>query len=513
MGWYDNLSDEDQTLARLNPAGLACIHTAPFSLDSGQRWKLFPYMRLIAKRTTPLLLEGGKAMIFMPPRHGKSTYCSVYAAAWFLMIHGTKNVMLTSYSGDLCADFSKKARSIVKDLGHLFGCRVHPDIHAADNWQIQLLEEDGSWRDGGSLFAAGVDGPLPGRGGHLIVLDDVVRGHRDTTKGQMEKAYNWYRSVLETRQEPGGAMLLVMTRWAMADLAGRLLEDEPEEWDVTILPALAKEDDPIGRELGAALCPQRYSKEWLERKRDSSDEGGLIFSALYQQEPMPEDGAIFKSDQILRWEGIGEAVRFGNSTFPFTDLKLWFATIDPALKDKELNDPTGFLVWAIAPRGELLLMEDHTKRMQGSTDLIPLMRMVAAEHKGIAFFVEDAAHGTEIIRAIIREGMLVDALKADRDKVVRAIGAQPAFASSQVFLPASGADPVVRELLEFPGGRHDDRVDCVAYGVQVWRDRRRHLGGPKRARATRGHDMGEQHDTHPEERVERETTGRGRWEL
>jgi len=513
MGWYDELTQDDITLALGNPAGLAIVHTAPFSKDSGQRWQLYPYLRLIAKRTVPILMNGGKAMIFMPPRHGKSLYSSVYAAAWFLMFHGTKNVILTSYSGELCQDFSKKARTVVNDMGQHFGCRVSPTTHKGDNWQIQLRQEDGSWRDGGTVFAAGVDGPLPGRGGHLIVLDDVVRGHRDTTKTLMEKAYGWYRSVLETRLEPGGAMLLVMTRWAMADLAGRLLEDEPDEWDVTVLPALAKEDDPIGRSPGDPLCPSRYSKDWLERKRDSSDEGGMIFSALYQQEPMPDDGAVFKAELLIRWEGLEGALQVANDVWPAKSLVLWFATIDPALKDKELNDPTGFLVWAMTPLGQLLLMEDHTARMKGSTDLIPKMQTVMEAHPGIQFFVEDQAHGTEIMRACQRARLPVLPLKADRDKVTRAIGAQPAFAAGRVFLPARGADEVVRELLEFPGGRHDDRVDCVAYAVQVWRDRAMQLSGaptplPKTI------EPGEQHDVHPADRAERDGGGKskhGHW--
>lgn len=524
MAWYDALTTADETLARGSPAGLAVVHTTPYALDSGQRWVMFPYMNLISRRTVPILLGGGKAMIFMPPRHGKSLYSSVYAVAWFVMLHQTKNVILTSYGEDLAVGFSGRARSVVDDLGHLFGVRVHPKRRNSKAWQIQTIDAEGHWRDGGNVYAAGVDGALPGRGAQLIVMDDVVRGHRDTTPTLMEKVYRWYHTVLEPRREPlelgrrgvdakPGAIMLVMTRWAQADLAGRLLEDEAGEWNVTTLPALAKEDDPLGRQPGEALCPSRFSVTELEARRDSSDEGGLIFAALYQQEPMPEDGAIFKANMLLRWETVGETIRFGNTTVMADSLKLWFATIDPALKDKQLNDPTGFLVWAIAPGGELLLMEDHTKRMQGSTDLIPLMHMVKADHPGIHFFVEDAAHGTEIMRACLRTGLPTLPLKADRDKVTRAIGAQPAFAASKVFLPAHGSEAVVRELLEFPGGRHDDRVDCVAYAIQVWRDRGR-LGMLKPIGLEETAAVVDTHDTHPDDLPDDFDDGKdecGRW--
>lgn len=504
MGWYDELPSDLETAARMNPAGLAIAHTSPYAEDSGQRWKLYPYARMLVKHVTPALTDGGKVMAFMPPRHGKSILSSVYSAAWFLMSHPLRNVILTSYSADLSSGFSARARDVVADMGHLWGIRINPKQSLKAHWQIQIAQADGSWTNGGSVYAAGVDGPLPGRGASLIVMDDVVRGHSDTTPLQMQKAYTWFRSVLETRMEPiaqgvPGAMLLVMTRWAMADLAGRLLEDEPDEWEVLSLPALAKEDDPLGRELGEALCEERYSKAWLEKKRDSSDEGGIIFSALYQQEPMPEDGAIFKGDQMVFYEHAGDALRAGHRLIPESYLRLWYATIDPALKDKQHNDPTGVLVWCISESGELILWADHTARMSGSTDLIPLMRQLRVDYHGIQFFVEDAAHGTEIVRACHREGLPVMPLKADRDKVTRAIGAQPAFAASKVWFPEGGASQaVVRELLEFPGGRHDDRVDCVAYGVQVWRDRGRQLHSPQPLRDKQ--ETRDSRDIHPSER-------------
>jgi predicted phage terminase large subunit-like protein len=514
VGWYDDLSVDDQTLARCTPEGLAHVHTKPYPEDSGQRWKLFPYLRLIAKRIYPLLIHGGKAMIFMPPRHGKSLFSSVYLPAWFVMFFQTKNVIQTSYSGDLAQGFSKKAKSVVNDLGHLFGVRVSPDKHSADNWQVQIAQQDGSWHDGGEVFAAGADGPLPGRGGHLIVMDDVVRGHRDTTPTMMQKAYGWYQSVLSTREEPGCVQLLVMTRWAQADLAGRLLEDDPEGWQTISLPALAKEDDLLGRKEGEPLCPERYSREWLEKRRDSSDEGGLIFSSLYQQEPMPEGGAIFRSEHLHRWESVGKAVRFGNTTIPWTGLTMWFATIDPALKEKEINDPTGFLVFALAPRAELLCIEDHTARMPGSDGLIPLMRRVQEDHPKIIFYVEEKAHGTEIIRACQRVNLPVKELEADTDKVTRWIGAQPAFAAGKVFLPAHGANPLIRELLEVPGSKHDDRADCMAYGVRVWRDLVKQLHGVPPFAHERQQAKAPTADMHPSERPSQRDSGRdkaGHW--
>lgn len=519
MGWYDDLPSRDQSLARLSPAGLAVVHTQFFAPDSGRRWKLYPYCRLIAERFTPMLLNGGKGMLFMPPRHGKSLFSSIYTAAWFVMVHGTKNVILTGYSADLAQGFSDKAKSVVQDMGHIFGVRVNPKQANKQHWQVQVLNEFGEWQNGGEVYAAGADGPLPGRGGHLIVMDDVVKGgNKDTSPQMMEKCYNWYRSVLETRLEPlgggkPGAMLLVMTRWAQADIAGRLLEDEPDDWDVLRLPALAKEDDPLGRDPGEALCPERYDETWLNKKRDSSEEGGIIFEALYQQDPIPDGGLLFRREDILKWEEFDGVIFCGDKRVPRESLDLWFATIDPGLKEKELNDPTGFLVWAITPSGELLQMEDHTKRMRGSDDLIPVMTRVREEHPGIHFFMEDQAHGTEIIRACRRKNFDVRELKADRDKVTRWIGAQPAFAAHKVFLAVDSGLETQKEMLGNPGGRHDDRLDCVAYAVQVWRERIRLLVSLDWARKPKEKEApAEIANVHPDQRPQRDRATRDRYQ-
>ncbi|NND85491.1 MAG: hypothetical protein HKN46_10130 [Acidimicrobiia bacterium] len=481
--WYADLSATQKLRAMASPAGLARIHTRRFAPGSGGRWELYPYMRLICEDFMPVLHHGGRRMLFMPPRHGKSLFTSCYTSAWFLLYHKTKNVIITSYSGKIAEGFSKRAQAVVREMGFLFGARIHPLNKSVAEWQIQYLDEKGNWVDGGFMYAAGVDGGLPGRGAELIIMDDVVRGQSDCTPTLMQKAYEWWISVLSTREQPldptqpelGGAVILVMTRWAAADLAGRIIDDEGDDWEVRVLPALAKKNDPLGRLPGEALCEERFPRVKLEKRRDSSDEGGMIFEALYQQDPLPDDGAVFKPAHLHRWEAFGDLIQAGNSKFPSSALVLHFVTIDPALKKEQLNDPTGFLIWALAPLGELILLEDHTARMAGSDDLLPLMRETRERFPGISFFCEDQAHGTEVMRAAWRLGLDVVALKADRDKVTRAIGAQPAFAAARVFIPAVGSDPLVRELLDFPGGRHDDRVDCVSYAVQVWRDRVRQL--------------------------------------
>lgn len=482
MGWYDDLPDEKQTLARLNPAGLAVVHTEPFAPETGKQFRVFRYIRKIVEHVQPLLAEGGKGMVSMPPRHGKSWLLSVYTPAWYLLCHPTRHVLLTGYAEDLSAGFSAKARDVVDDLGHLFGVRVNPKRKAASDWSVQYLDDGGEWCDGGGCIAAGVSGAIPGKGANLIVMDDVVKGgHADTSQHQMQKAYDVYRSVIETRQEPTAdgpaTLLLVMTRWATADIAGRLLEDEGDEWRQLVLPAIAKANDPAGREEGEALCPSRFPLPWLEAKRDSSTEGGLIFQALYQQEPIPFGGAVFRRDHFPRWSWIadGRAIELDGGAHAVDRLTLHFATVDPALRSREANDSTGLMVWAITLDGSLVLLEDRTKRMRGTTDLLPECKRLETRYPGLTFHVEDVAHGTEVIRAMEREGLRVVPLKADRDKLTRALGCVPALDAGRVFFPTEGMDVLVNECLAFPGAAHDDRVDCIAYAVQVFLERVRHI--------------------------------------
>ena len=232
-----------------------------------------------------------RLMVFMPPRHGKSEFISRYFTAWYLGTFPDRRVILTSYEADFAAQWGRRAREIVEEHGKLSfieKIEVMPDSSAASRWDIK--------GHSGGMVTAGVGGPITGKGGHLVIIDDPVKNaEQASSKTYRDKAWEWYQSTLYTRLEPDGALILIMTRWNEGDLAGKILEDMQnggEPWEIVNLPAVAEGPDAIGRIEGAPLWPERFGREDLERIRRTV--GSYHWAALYQQRPTPQEGGMFR---------------------------------------------------------------------------------------------------------------------------------------------------------------------------------------------------------------------------
>ena len=201
---------------------------------------------------------------------------------WRLLGRPEMRVIIGAYNHELALEFSGAARNLAAECG-LLG----PYSTAAHDWRT---------RAGGGVRAVGVGSGVTGRGANLIIIDDPVKSREEAeSEAYRRRVWNWYRDDMYTRLEPNGALVLIQTRWHEADLAGRLLDEARqggEAWEVISLPALADENDPLGRPPGAALCPERYDVPALERIRGVL--GTYSFEALYQQRPRPAEGALFK---------------------------------------------------------------------------------------------------------------------------------------------------------------------------------------------------------------------------
>ena len=218
-------------------------------------------------------------MIFEPPRHGKSEMVTVRYPIYRLHRDPEMRIIVGAYSQMLANKFSRKGRRLAQ---------------ATLNVGDRLAVEDWETSAGGGLRAIGVGGGITGQGGQLIMIDDPVKSREEAESATYrERVYDWYTDDLYTRLEPGGAIVLIMTRWHEDDLAGRILasEDGPN-WTVVSLPAEAEEDDPLGRKVGEALCPERYPLPMLQRIRTVL--GSRSYSALYQQRAQPPEGGMFK---------------------------------------------------------------------------------------------------------------------------------------------------------------------------------------------------------------------------
>ncbi|HZU86871.1 MAG TPA: phage terminase large subunit [Anaerolineaceae bacterium] len=262
-----------------------------------------------------------RLMIFAPPQHGKSEIVSVRLPAYWLGKRPEDPVIISSYAAGLAESKSRQVRDIItgEDYQALF-----PDIHlrrdsrAVDEWHITGKR--------GYIKAVGVDGPVTGHGGLLGIIDDPIENWAQAqSKVMRDKTWEWYRKTFRTRIWEGGAIILVMTRWHEDDLAGRLLQDQPKEWHVLRLPALAETQterdennkrlnqpiglpDPIGRQPGEPLCPGRYSaKALLSLKHDVGTAGWI---AEYQGVPRPNEGSMFKREWFEIIEALPTGCRF-----------------------------------------------------------------------------------------------------------------------------------------------------------------------------------------------------------
>lgn len=219
-------------------------------------------------------------MLFVPPRHGKSSMVTVRYPVWRLEREPEKRIIVAAYNQTLANKFSRQARRIAVER-----INVSEERTAVEEWETV---------EGGGFRAIGVGGGITGQGGHLIVIDDPVKNREEaSSEVYREKVWEWYTDDLYTRLEPGGAIILIQTRWHEDDLAGRILQSEDVgNWTVVSLPAEAEEGDLLGREIGQALCEERYPKEVLERIHRVL--GSRSYHALYQQSPQPDEGGMFK---------------------------------------------------------------------------------------------------------------------------------------------------------------------------------------------------------------------------
>jgi len=255
----------------------------------GQKWQNPDHLKLLNRALMRCVYGDLKRlMVFMPPRHAKSTMGSQFFPAWFLGTFPDRRVILTSYEAEFAASWGRKARNILQEYGpSLFNIAVSQKSSASHRWDI-------ADRDGG-MITAGAGGAVTGYGGGLIIVDDPIKNAEDANSPTIRrKIWEWWQSTLYTRLEPNGSIVLIQTRWHRDDLGGHLLREMKaggEQWEVISLPALAIDGmpDPIGRRPGEALWTERFDRERLLVLKNSLDR--YWWEALYQQAPVPQGGA------------------------------------------------------------------------------------------------------------------------------------------------------------------------------------------------------------------------------
>lgn len=373
-----------------------------------------------------------RLMIFMPPRHGKSELASRRFPAWFLGRNPALQLIAASYNSDLAMDFGRDVRNIVgsEDFAAIFpGVGLSEDSKAANRMNTNL---------GGSYIAAGVGTAVTGRGAHVALIDDPFKDRAEAdSELRRELVWRWYQSTLYTRLMPGGAIVLIQTRWHEDDLAGRLLASSGDDWEVLELPAIDAAGD--------ALWPQWYDLGALERIK--ANIGPREWSALYQQRPQPDDGTFFQRAWFKEWTELPKHLRlYGTSDYAVTDGG---------------GDWTSHHVWGVDADDNLYRI-DGWKGQTPADQWIEAKLDLVAKHKPFAWFGEAGV----IQKAV--EPMLLKRMRERKvrcrlewipsihDKPTRARGFQARASMGKVFFEP-GAD--LSEFLVFPAGKHDDEVD------------------------------------------------------
>lgn len=405
--------------------------------------------------------EIDRLMLFCPPRTGK-TELLVRFAAWHLGRHPDQPVLYASYGADLAWEKSGDTRAVVasEEFAEVFPkVRLNPANRSVQRWRI-------AGRRGG-MQAQGVGGPLTGKGGFLIIVDDPVKNRQEADSPTFrDAAWKWYTSTLRTRLEPGGRIILVMTRWHEDDLAGRLLakaaeDPRADQWTVVSLPAIAKErnpadcgTDPLGRQPGEALDPQRYPVAELLRTKASI--GERDWTALYDQAPRADGGNVFK----LVWLAyVAQA--------PATSYEC--VAWDTAFEEKQASDYSAAVWVGVGENGHLYVRPCVNERL-AFPDLVKVAVEQVRRWRRAEHLVEGKASGKSLRQQLRADGIPLIEIPAEGDKVARAHTITRYFEAGLVHIVGDvDASPLVdaleSELLAFPRGAHDDLVDAMVYGI------------------------------------------------
>lgn len=433
------------------------------TLASQGKWILADHLNLLNERLLDVA-EGRitRLLITMPPRHGKSEFASKYFPAWFLGKFPEKRVILASYEADFAAQWGRKVRDLIELHGiRFFGISIRRDSKASDRWELVDYA--------GGMQTAGVGGAITGKGADLLVIDDPVKNALEAnSETYRQRTWEWYTSTAYTRLEPGGAVILIMTRWHEDDLGGRIIaqaKETGEPWFALNLPAIAGEGDQLGRPIGAPLWPKRYDIPALNRIRGAL--GSYQFIAQYGQSPVAPEGNVFRRSWFRYWtresnhyllDADRRAVR--------VDRCRRFGTVDLAFSLKKEADYTVIAAWAVTPQCDLILLDFHRERMEGPA-LQRSIRTMVNKHDLDYVGIEKVLGQSLVVHWARLDGLSVRSLIADVDKLTRSIPAQVRMESGQVFFPATHPDleAFEHELLTFPRGTHDDCVDVLSYAA------------------------------------------------
>jgi predicted phage terminase large subunit-like protein len=399
-----------------------------------------------------------RLIINMPPRHTKSEFASYLLPAWFLGRFPNKKVIQTSHTAELAVGFGRKVRNLVDSESYkrLFpAIELQSDSKAAGRWNTNF---------GGDYFAIGVGGAVTGKGADLLIIDDP-HSEQEAALAQFnpeiyDKVYEWYTSGPRQRLQPGGSIVIVMTRWSLRDLTAQVLKSAAQrggdEWKVIEFPAIL--------ESGKPLWPEFWSKAELEALHNELPNSK--WQAQYMQDPTSESSAIIKREWWRIWE---------EDKPPRCEyiIQSW----DTAHEKKTVNDFSACTTWGVFYAEEdqnlpnIILLDSFKARLE-----FPELKAKAyehyLEHEPDSLLVEKKAAGAPLIQELRRMGIPVGEYSPSKgqDKISRLNSVADLFASGKVWAPdRRWSEELIDEVASFPSGEHDDLVDSMTLALMRFR--------------------------------------------
>jgi hypothetical protein len=398
--------------------------------------------------------EIDRLMLFLPPRYGKSQLASINLPAWALGRNPRREIITSSYSADLAQDFGSKTRTLVESEQYraIFNVQLRQDDRSKAKWLTQ---------EGGAYTSVGIGGAITGRGADLLIIDDPIKNREEAeSKTYRDKVWNWYTSTAYTRLEKNGAVILILTRWHVDDIAGRILaSEEAYRWNIVNLPAIAEQDEQY-RKKGEPLWESKYNLEALESIKRVI--GTYDWASLYQQKPILSENQEF-NPHFFKARSQEEVDRLNTRNF---------LTIDTAISQKSYADFTGFCDNAVD--GENFWNLKAWRMKLGPKELIDYLFTLYDRRRYEKIGIEKTIY-LQVIKPFLDDEMrkrnkflpIVELQHNQVQKEIRIRSLLPRYEAGSIFHIDGACRDLEEEALMFPQGIHDDVIDATAYQTQI----------------------------------------------
>ena len=403
-------------------------------------------------------------IIITAPRHGKTEVAARRFIPWFCGRNPGKSIIFSSYNDEVAEDVGGKVMEVLDSPQH---AQVFPNLFARPG---QKAKDHLGLSTGGDIFFVGRGGSLTSRGGDGLLLDDPFKDDAEAgSKLMRDKAWSWFNQTFLTRRMDGNSWVIIInTRWNEDDIVGRLTDPkneyyselEAKQWHIIDLPALAiVSDDPLGRQPGEALWPDRFNRSFLLRVRERDAQG---FQCLYQGRPAPEDGLFFLAQDLKQYSR--------GDRPPNEEMSIYMAC-DYAVATEQHNDRSVILVVGVDDHGRIWVFEDSFVGRVPSDRAVEITIGLIKKFKPQFLWGEKGQISKSLgpfLRARMREERAYTALidlTSARDKKTKAQAIKGRSSQGLLRLPrfAAWTGEVMEELLSFPRGRHDDFVDALSF--------------------------------------------------